>query len=64
MGLFSRKKNKPQKQMRADFMDYESKGITPQRFGDTAPQLVMSNIDRYDKYDRQKIGRASCRERV
>ena len=53
MGLFNRNQHKAKKQMRMDFMDYESKGLTPQRFGDTAPQLVMSNIDRYDKYDRQ-----------
>ena len=51
MGIFHKKK-KPKKQAQFDFMDYESKGLTPQRFGDTAPQLVLSNVDRHEKYDR------------
>lgn len=40
MGIFHRSKKKPARRYVADFMDYESKGITPQRFGDTRPQYT------------------------
>ena len=43
----NKKKSKPM--LGFDFIDYESKGITPQRFGDTAPQIITNT--RYYKYN-------------
>lgn len=45
--MFGRKKKKRERQIAFDFMDYESKHITPQRFGDTAPQITSLDGRRY-----------------
>lgn len=38
-------------QYREDFWDYDSKGITPSRFGDTRPQMTNENFLDYDILD-------------
>lgn len=44
----NKKKSKPM--LGFDFIDYESKGVTPQRFGDTLPQMVNTADARLYKY--------------
>lgn len=47
---FGKKKKPAQITIGADFMDYESKGVTPSRFGDTSSFISTRYLDRKYNY--------------